>query len=277
MGRWRTSGRWGIPWHYAYGISGNGQAVVGWGADEYWYGGQAFRWTPTTGIQGLGYLSSEHISTAYGISRDGSTVVGVSGAYFPKAFEWTEGGGMVALPDLGGPGSSGSNARAANADGSVIVGASHVLGGPSHAVRWTPAGVEDLAVTVPNGHSHAWAVSDDGNVVAGTYYSNGPQAFVWTPATGLLDLRDFLALHGVTPPPDLWLTQVFAVSADGRTFGGDSIHVGTTTHEGWVATIPTPATTLVLLAAVPRRRRRGWLKARLHTRPAVILAKGNAA
>ena len=62
---------------------------------------------------------------AYGISADGSTVVGLSnrtGDINDEAFRWTALTGMVGLGFL--PGDDFSRANAVNADGSFVVGTS---------------------------------------------------------------------------------------------------------------------------------------------------------
>ncbi|MCH7603269.1 MAG: hypothetical protein IIB54_10920, partial [Planctomycetes bacterium] len=55
-------------------------------------------------FQGLGDLPGGSISSgAWGVSADGSVVVGVSSSTSgQEAFRWTSGGGMVGLGDLAG-------------------------------------------------------------------------------------------------------------------------------------------------------------------------------
>src|SRR5262245_14894759 len=69
----------------------------------------------------LGHLPGGRGAFAYGISADGSVVVGWAGNSNPaghEAFRWTRAGGMVSLGFL--PGGTDSYANAASADGSVI-------------------------------------------------------------------------------------------------------------------------------------------------------------
>ena len=73
---------------------------------------------------GLGDLAGGELrSGAYGVSADGSVVVGLAAhrASGFEAFRWTSGGGMVGLGDLPG-GSFSSDADGVSADGSVVVG-----------------------------------------------------------------------------------------------------------------------------------------------------------
>jgi probable HAF family extracellular repeat protein len=88
-------------------------------------------------FSGLGFLPATSISTANGISADGTVVVGYSGL---QAYRWTESGGMVGLGFL--PGQTFSNAIGVNADGSVVVGYSEFHGSSfgRRAFRWTQGG-----------------------------------------------------------------------------------------------------------------------------------------
>ena len=68
---------------------------------------EAFRWTATRGIEGLGFLAGGSVSSAaYGVSGDGKVIVGSSrsanSGTLREAFRWTSGGGMVGLGDLPG-------------------------------------------------------------------------------------------------------------------------------------------------------------------------------
>jgi probable HAF family extracellular repeat protein len=79
---------------------------------------------------GLGYLAGGFLySEAYGVSSDGSVVVGLSDtASAVEAFRWTSGGGMVGLGDLPG-GWFYSEAHGVSPDGSVVVGVSRTASG----------------------------------------------------------------------------------------------------------------------------------------------------
>ena len=92
---------------------------------------------------GLGDLPGGVLnSLAFGISADGSTVVGRSStASGSEAFRWTSGSGMVGLGDLPG-GSSSSTAGGVSADGSVVVGGSSGASG-TEAFRWGVTGDVD--------------------------------------------------------------------------------------------------------------------------------------
>jgi probable HAF family extracellular repeat protein len=113
-------------------------------------------------------------SAAYGISTDGSTIVGRSeSANGEEAFRWTADGGMVPLGDLAG-GDFASSATSASSDGALVVGRGAVLGG-DEGFEWTEAGgLVGLGVG-----STALDVSDDGTTVVG--WSGFPvEATRWT-------------------------------------------------------------------------------------------------
>ena len=79
-------------------------------------------------------------SGAYGISADGSVVVGFGDSgdsgdpVLTEAFRWTSGGGIVGLGELPG-GGFGSVAYAVSADGGVVVGDSADLSNRSGGGR----------------------------------------------------------------------------------------------------------------------------------------------
>jgi len=125
----------------------------------------------------LGGLSSE----AFGVSADGSVVVGRStdANNTRLAFRWTAAGGMKTLGTLGG---LGSEAFDVSGDGSVVVGDASTAGGASHAFRWTAAtGMKDLSTlyagTGSSYLSSANAVSSDGAHVVGYGYNSNARTY----------------------------------------------------------------------------------------------------
>lgn len=221
----------------AHAVSADGSVVVGrqqFLQPNYYSVIQAYRWTEDGGMVGLGSLSTRNFeSEAYGISADGSTIVGFSNVDDSpyggsQAFRWTASEGMVGLghlpnhnePDHG-------RALAASADGSVIVGASNSLF-YEEAFRWTSDGgmvglgvINNSGAVVPGmgGSSVARDVSADGSVIVGT--SGGPGdsgegAFVWTEEAGMQFLFDVLVANGVEGLEGWTLGNAYGVSADGR-------------------------------------------------------------
>jgi len=149
---------------YAKAMSGDGKVIVGYGYDP----DAALKWTPETGLVDLPLPDGEDRGQAFGVSHDGTVIVGNSGS---QALRWVSGGAPEALGIVG-------IARAASESGDVIVGNS---GG--EAMVWDKArgarilsdvlfelGADLTGWTL----SEAVAVSADGRVVAG----NGSRAGV---------------------------------------------------------------------------------------------------
>jgi probable HAF family extracellular repeat protein len=160
----------------------------------------------------LGTLGGDW-STAYGVSANGSVVVGrarnAAGQW--RAFRWTEARGMQDLGTLGG---DQSWALGVSADGSVVVGWAENAAGHERAFRWTEArGMQDLG-TLPGGDgSAATGVSADGSVVVGSAQNAAGQwrAFRWTAARGMQDLGTL---------PGGCCSSAWGVSADGSVVVG---------------------------------------------------------
>jgi probable HAF family extracellular repeat protein len=136
-------------------------------------------------FRGVGDLPGDGYSSgAYGVSADGSVVVGYSlSEWGGEAFRW-ENDVMSGLGDLPG-GYFNSIAYDVSGDGSVIVGSSiSELG--REAFYWTQAGGMVGLGTLPGSPgSFATGVSDDGLVVVGHSYF---RAWRWTQAAGMVAL-----------------------------------------------------------------------------------------
>jgi len=129
-------------------------------------------------FKGLGDLAGgDYMSTARGISADGTVVVGgfySSSGY--EAFRWTEATSMVGIGDLSG-GIFKSWARATSADGTVIVGmGTSSLSTPNEeAFRWT-----QISGMIPLGdlpgdpfRSEAFSISADGTKIVSRSWITG--------------------------------------------------------------------------------------------------------
>jgi probable HAF family extracellular repeat protein len=182
----------GFFYSNALGVSGDGSVVVGQSYSA--NGAEAFRWTTSGGMVGLGFLpGGESSSQANGVSGDGSVVVGYSDfANGAEAFRWTTSGGMVGLGFLPGGFYNSSPAYGVSGDGSVVVGISTSISTSYfEAFRWTTSGGMVGLGFLPssgdpyNNRSGALGVSGDGSVVVG--YS-GEQAFRWTTSEGMVGL-----------------------------------------------------------------------------------------
>ena len=143
-------------------------------------------------FHGLGdLLGGPNSSSAFGVSADGTYVVGAS--YSDKGrepFRWTASTGMVGLGGFPGDTTVNGAARAVSADGEVVVGA---IG--TQAFRWTAtSGSIGLGYLPCPGCAHAFSsaadVSANGTVVVGsssiTPANTG--AFRWT-QTGRLSVK----------------------------------------------------------------------------------------
>ncbi len=170
-------------------------------------------------FQGLGFLpGGPTISEAYGLSADGSTVVGFQyapGMPIGGGFRWTQAGGLQSLGAP--PGENDVFAFGVSADGSVIVGISHGPG-QDNAFRWTQAGGHEL---IGGENSGAWGVSGDGQTVVG--FDGGNR--VWRAGEGWTALP-------VLPGYDSVDTFFSAgVSADGSVIASSVYNASTSINE----------------------------------------------
>lgn len=159
----------------AVSISSNGNWITGISGSN--AGIQAFAWSESTGIFGLGDLpGGEHLSEAYGVSNNGRVIVGnsASGAAGPglrEAFRWTPDEGMVGLGFLGGAENrKSSSARDVSADGTVIIGSTSIDGDFAYtSFRWTETtGMVPIA-DLPGGRDQSSVrdLSADGRWIVG--------------------------------------------------------------------------------------------------------------
>jgi probable HAF family extracellular repeat protein len=153
-----------------------------------------------TEIQGT--VFGPYHSRAYGVSDDGSTVVGTSiSESGEEAFRWTLPEGISGLGDLPG-GSFNSIASAASYDGTIIVGAGNI-DASVEAFRWTETGgMIGLGVLLnsTDDMSRAYDVSSDGSVIVGASgvlahdpflnidAISSPESFIWTESDGMVGL-----------------------------------------------------------------------------------------
>src|SRR5262245_2164920 len=86
----------------AWDASADGSVIVG--GSNTAAGMEAFRWTSTGGMVGLGLPPGGSLSQALGVSGDGSVIAGnsINAAGKNEAFRWTPSGGIVGLGDLPG-------------------------------------------------------------------------------------------------------------------------------------------------------------------------------
>lgn len=181
-------------------------------------GREAFRWTHSAGMSGLGDLGGTvFFSSAAGVSGDGTIIVGAAGT--PTgilAYRWEAGTGMVSLGDLpGGPDEG--EANAISLDGVSIVGSSRSASGPTgnEAFLWRQSfGMIGLGRLGGVGASSATDVNADGTLLVGAAGADPTSltAFRWTPAMGMVALDDL--------PVETRASSALSVSADGSTIVG---------------------------------------------------------
>jgi probable HAF family extracellular repeat protein len=211
---------------FAFGVSGDGSAVVGY-QDIGGYSG-AFLWTTDGGgtVTPLGTLRTDNSgnSKALGISDNGLFIVGEAenNDNVNHAFRWTTEGGMQ---DLGGlqTGYS-SSAKAISSDGSVVVGLANTSDN-YRAFRWTQGGTMESLGTLEGGHfSKANALSKDGSIIVGESATDDQnRGFVWTEQTQMITVEEWLRNSGVSVSHD-FTQNATGISADG------TVIVGTTEY-----------------------------------------------
>ena len=223
---------------FPVGISDDGNAVALQGTAPNTPFSSALMWTGSLGLVPLGFLPGDEPDEAnfsqsfsWGISGDGQVVVGSSFStrnteHQDQAFRWTAGEGMEPLGFL--EGETSSTALTVSADGSVVVGMSGM-----NAFRWTAEdGMENIGSFTPS------AVSADGNVIVGTSLDFETGAVIWTRATSVQPLKNYLESTFNVSVPWQSLTEAVAISNDGRVIAGTGYNANGE-EEAFLATLDT--------------------------------------
>ena len=209
----------------AYAINADGSVIGGWTMDNGGLSACLWRNGVPASLGTLPGLPGFQQPTVYGLSSDGSIAAGTaSTGGIDRAFRWSAPGGMQDLGTLAGWTSSAADAI--SGDGLVIVG------GPQRAFRWTDQeGMHDLGVLAGTTLSRALAVNVDGTVIVGT---SGERACMWSAATGLVDLNQYLPAIGINLKG--WVLEAATgISSDGLTIVGHGRHNGA--FEAWRAVL----------------------------------------
>jgi probable HAF family extracellular repeat protein len=230
----------------AYGVSSDGQVVVG--ASQSTNGLEAFRWTSSGGMIGLGDLSGGTFeSFAEAVSGDGSVVVGeanASATASSKAFIWDAAHGMRSLQDVlvndYGLGASLAGwtlhgATGISADGKVIVGFGSAPG------------------TNPNENNAGWIVdlrqhelvATRGDVnLDGHVDATDLQSLLQT----ITDLKSYQAQNGLTADDVLAISDI---NQDGVVNNSDVAALMSMLHSGGSASnaVPEPSTICLMAYA----------------------------
>jgi len=195
----------------AYALSGDGTVAVGlaWqGCNSY-----AFRWTADTGMVLMDNLANG-LNRASAVNVDGSIIGGFAQGTFDRTPALWSADGTGTLYDINDQG----EIYGFNNDGSTIVGEYNGLAFVDDGVSLDVLGNLNGGFWVGN----ATDISEDGQVVVGyDILGLSREAWVWTPSTGFLGLRDIMQAQGISGLPDLY--TALAVSDDGNVIvGGQS-------------------------------------------------------
>ena len=243
-----------------YAISGDGSVIVGLA-----YAGKngavgstphAFRWDAKNGMVDLGSTQNSQ-SRANAISASGNVIAGWDAA--------PGGGGTIGdhnywmgavwyggLEQMMHPYGWTGPVSVISEDGTVMAGQGHPLA-TKHSYVYTASDgvIEDIGALVrwtfpppePNYEDTSYpnAISDDGRMVVGIsgygFPSFPQEAFIWTPATKMVRLKDYLLAHGVPIPSGWQLVNGTAISSDKKTIAGFGLNPNGMI-EGFVAKLP---------------------------------------
>ena len=215
----------------AYGMSANGQVVVGGGYATNCGSFRAFRWDAGSGA--IVALPSWFgwSCRANAVSADGATVVGrqadKSGQWRPCLWKFNGTSWVQTRPAApgGSPTTLYGEAQAASADGQVVVGAA-TIGGIRQPFRWTQAGGTvglGLAAdpTIPGAATDCSA--DATRILC--FFRAGPpptsgEGYMWIEGRGYVALETLAQEAGVAVPPEVRLSLPLAMSADALTIVG---------------------------------------------------------
>ncbi|MCC6677749.1 MAG: hypothetical protein IT436_11440 [Phycisphaerales bacterium] len=193
---------------------------------------RAMRWTELDGAVALAApCTPNQAGESFAISANGRYVAGQ--AYPPggsPAFLWSAASGLVEIGDMpGGP--LACWPEAVSDDGQVVAGVGnwepHFSG---QAFRWTPGGgFAGLGYLRPHyTYSDAVAMTTDGSVIVGWSGLTGVEfrGFIWTQATGMVDLPAPPAFEGWYSP--------WGMTPDGAYIVGNYVHIdGSTIPIRW--------------------------------------------
>ncbi|MDB5870385.1 MAG: hypothetical protein JWP96_2717 [Polaromonas sp.] len=202
----------------AYAINDQGEAA---GYASGTAGIRAVWWTRRGEVQVLQSMGS--LTTRALDLNDRGDIVGVSGDDVKTAVAWPRKGGVISLGTL--PGFTHSEAVSVTENGAiagVAIGAGD-FPNRARAVLWQPGGqdIRDLGTLAGGTDSRARDVNNRGEVVGTSTSAEGDRAFVWTPATGMLDLNALVTVPG--------LVMTDALSINKR---GDIVVMGHDRHTG---------------------------------------------
>lgn len=237
-----------------WGISGDGQSVVGLG----WVSAasaHAIHWRNGL-MTDLGSTVAGRSTRANAADYDGSVIVGWqdSATGFRQAAVWNNGVQTLIFDNANNPV---SEASAVDAAGYYVTG---IGTSGQQAWRWNPdTGHEPLGTLgIPGGRGYGTGITADGQTIVGFERPFGPpltgQGFLWRQGVGLVNLTTYALSKGVPLPGGTVLALPLAISADGSTVAGM-----TSAGNGFVVVFPEPASLgglFSILGAIAAVRRR---------------------
>jgi probable HAF family extracellular repeat protein len=237
-------------------ISHDGSVIVGQSGSE------AYRWTAGGGMVGLGTAPFMATSSAVAVSADGSVIGGEgNGVGGPINVAWIWSGGTFTNLGHMNPFVGFTRLFGLSSDGTTAVGWSLNANFQIEAFRWTAgSGMVGLGAFDPGAFSYESFATDcsaDGSIVVGS--SRAPdnhRAFIWTQATGILDLQTYMETTYGLDFGGWTLQEAQAISDDGTVIAGFGYNAAGE-REGWVIVIPAPSTAVLLgmgVLAIRRRR-----------------------
>lgn len=186
-------------------------------------------------------LSGYTESRAFGISADGSVIVGGNSGMAPApAVYWDGSGNVTSLGVLPGGGSFAA-ARGVSGDGTVIVGfgtITNTITGYTEYQAFRRDGVNGYSLLGVEGtQSYAYGANTDGSVIVGSYEDANPsvayRAFRWDAVSGMQDIG---SLIGFGPFDSYYRVEASDVNADGSVIVGYSNSGNGTRAFRWVQT-----------------------------------------
>lgn len=169
-------------------------------------------------LQSIGSLTARALDL-----NDRGDVVGVSGDDVKTAVTWPRKGDVISLGTL--PGFTHSEAVSITENGAIAGVATGTGDFPnrSRAVLWQSGGgsIQDLGALPGGTDSRARDLNNRGEVVGTSSSADGDRAFVWTAATGMLDLNALVTV------PGLVMTDALSINKK-----GDIVVIGHDAHTG---------------------------------------------
>ncbi len=221
-----------------WGISGDGQSVVGLG----WVNAgraEAIQWRQGGSTTSLGSTVAGSSSRANATDLDGNIVVGWQDASsgFRQAAVWDNGVQTLLF----------NGTDELSEAGDVTPDGNWVVGSGGFATDFEPwrynrtTGVLDVLGTINplNQSRGATGISDDGRAVVGFDRAFGPPIFgqgtIWLEGSGLQNLTAYALSKGVPIPAGVTLALPMAISGDGTTIAGLASNA-----QGFVIVVPEP-------------------------------------